>query len=112
MSLRSLLVLALAAALLAGCGSADDWSQPHAQADGRRRAGRRLRRHQRPARSRRRRSRRALAPGRGVHPTKGYRVVLLTTGEDAPTRTLEDAVTHWATDEDVSLKTVVAGRPA
>src|SRR5262249_27718659 len=43
-----------------------------------------------------------------VHPSKGYRVVLLTAGDDRPTQTLVDAVTSWADDEDVSLKTVTA----
>ena len=41
-----------------------------------------------------------------VHPSDGFRVVLLSAGDDAPTRTLVDAVTEWAHDEDVALKTV------
>jgi hypothetical protein len=47
----------------------------------------------------------------GVRPSKGYRVVLLTTGEDPQTRTLVDAVTKWAEQEHVSLKTVTATGP-
>ncbi|HEY0247502.1 MAG TPA: hypothetical protein VGC45_04485 [Gryllotalpicola sp.] len=45
---------------------------------------------------------------RGVHPSKGYRVVLLTAGDDAPTRELVAAVRDWAHDEDVALRTVRA----
>ena len=41
-----------------------------------------------------------------VHPGPGYRVVLLTSGDDAPTRTLMAGVEDWADDEDVSLKIV------
>lgn len=103
--LRPLLV---AAVLLAGCSPADDWSEPHAKpvAVG------------------------TLGPGfidkppapeatitprpgswDAVRPSKGYRVVLLTTSAGAATRTLERAVATWAQQEDVSLKTVVAGKP-
>jgi hypothetical protein len=95
--------------LLIGCG-ADDWSEPHAKPTA---IG-------------------ALAPGfvdpaappapeatitprpgswDGVHPSKGYRVVLLTAGEDRATRTLAGAVREWAEQEDASLKTVTAGEP-
>jgi hypothetical protein len=97
------------AVLLSGCGSGDDWSAPHAKPTA---VG-------------------TLGPGfidatappapegtvtprpgswDGVHPSKGYRVVLLTAGEDAPTRTLADAVTTWADQEHVSVKTVTATR--
>ncbi|GAB3834723.1 hypothetical protein [Kribbella italica] len=44
----------------------------------------------------------------GVHPSEGYRVVLLTAGDDPQTKTLNDAVTSWAAAEKVSLKTVRA----
>lgn len=92
--------------LLSGCG-ADDWSEPHAKPHA---IG-------------------ALAPGfidpaappapeatitprpgswDGVHPSKGYRVVLLTAGEDRATRMLAGAVTKWAEQEGASLKTVTA----
>ncbi|GAA2614694.1 hypothetical protein GCM10010399_52000 [Dactylosporangium fulvum] len=105
--LRAVAALATAAALLAGCGSGDDWSGPH------------------PAPS----AVGALGPGfvdpsasptpeatitprpgswNGVHPSKGYRVVLLTAGDDDPTKALVTAVKDWADAEDVALKTVVA----
>jgi hypothetical protein len=48
----------------------------------------------------------------GVHPSKGYRVVLLSAGGDAQTKTLTDAVTSWAKAEKVSLKTITADDPA
>jgi hypothetical protein len=50
------------------------------------------------------------APGSwdGVHPSAGYRVVLLTAGDDKPTRTLVAAVRKWADDEKVELRTVKA----
>ncbi len=43
-----------------------------------------------------------------VHPSRGYRVVLLTAGDDEPTRTLASAVRGWAVDDDVALPTVRA----
>jgi hypothetical protein len=47
-----------------------------------------------------------------VHPSPGYRVVLLTSGDDAVTTTLATAVREWAAAEDVSLKTVTVTDPA
>jgi hypothetical protein len=109
-SRRLLAVSAATVVLAGGCGSGDDWSRPRARAGA---VG-------------------ALGPGFAdpaappapeatvtprpgswdrVRPSKGYRVVLLTTGDDAQTRTLVNAVTAWATDEHVSLKTVTATRP-
>ena len=41
-----------------------------------------------------------------VHPPRGYRVVLLTAGDDPATTTLVTAVRHWASAERVSLETV------
>ena len=41
-----------------------------------------------------------------VHPPRGYRVVLLTAGDDHPTATLVTAVKQWARDEQVRLETV------
>lgn len=100
--------LAAMAVLAAGCGSPGDWSAPH------------------PAPS----AVGVLGPGfvtasptpeatitpspgswAGVRPSPGYRVVLLTAGDDAPTRTLVAAVTSWAEQEQVSLKTVTAADP-
>ncbi|XMA39554.1 hypothetical protein O1157_31280 [Streptomyces albogriseolus] len=46
-----------------------------------------------------------------VHPPKGYRVVLLTAGDDRPTRSLVSAVEEWAEEEDVDLRTVTADDP-
>jgi hypothetical protein len=104
------LLLAAAVLVLAGCGSGDDWSSPHAKPTA---VG-------------------ALGPGfvaagdppapeatitprpgswDGVHPSKGYRVVLLTAGDDRQTRTLADAVRSWAAQEHVSLRTVDAAGP-
>jgi hypothetical protein len=96
--------------LVSGCSSSDDWSAPHAKPTA---VG-------------------TLGPGfidptappapeatimprpgswDGVHPSKGYRVVLLTAGKDRPTSTLVGAVTRWAEQEHVSLKTVTATHP-
>ena len=106
MLLRLALVTVLAC--ICGCG-ADDWSQPH-----------------RPV------AVGTLGPGfidpakppapeatitpragswDGVHPAKGYRVVLLRSGTDTPTQTLVSAVEDWAQQEHVSLKTLAANRP-
>jgi hypothetical protein len=96
--------------LASGCSSSDDWSAPHAKPTA---VG-------------------TLGPGfidpsappapeatimprpgswDGVHPSKDYRVVLLTAGKDRPTSTLVGAVTRWAEQEQVSLKTVTATHP-
>ncbi|WP_127502535.1 hypothetical protein [Actinoplanes solisilvae] len=50
------------------------------------------------------------APGswKDVHPSEDYRVVLLTTGHDAPTKALVTAVKEWAAAEDADLRAVVA----
>jgi hypothetical protein len=102
--------VALAAVVVAGCGSADDWSAPHARptAVGALGAGFVDREHP-PAPE----ATIAPRPGSwdGVRPSEGYRVVLLRAGGDRPTRTLADAVTRWADDVDASLKTVTAERP-
>ncbi|MCM3812900.1 hypothetical protein ND808_45055 [Streptomyces sp. DR7-3] len=98
------------ALLVSGCSSADDWSRPRPKPTA---IG-------------------ALGPGffdpaappapagtitprpgswDGLRPSKGYRVVLLTAGKDARTRTLASAVTKWADEEHVSLKTITATKP-
>jgi len=41
-----------------------------------------------------------------VRPPRGYHVVLLTAGDDHPTRTLTTAVRQWADAEHVRLRTV------
>ncbi len=108
MRLRFAATLAAIALLAAGCGSSGDWSAPHPAPSA---AG-------------------VLGPGfvttsptpeatitpspgswDGVRPSPGYRVVLLTAGDDAPTRTLAAAVRSWAEQEQVSLKTVTAADP-
>jgi hypothetical protein len=43
-----------------------------------------------------------------IHPPRGYRVVLLTAGDDHPTATLVTAVKQWAKAEHVRLETVAA----
>lgn len=50
------------------------------------------------------------APGSwdDAHPPAGYTVVLLTYGDDAPTRTLVRAVKSWAAAEKVALTTIAA----
>ncbi|MEU6013568.1 hypothetical protein ABZ826_05705 [Streptomyces sp. NPDC047515] len=105
--LRAVATLAAAAALVTGCSSGDDWSRPHPKQSA---IG-------------------TLGPGfidpsapptpeatvtprpgswTGVHPAKGYRVVLLTAGDDRPTKALVTAVKNWAASEHVDLRTVVA----
>jgi hypothetical protein len=100
----------LVVGLLAGCAG-PDWSQPH---DGPVAVG-------------------ELAPGflgpgetptpeatiapdagswDGIGPRDGYRVVLLTRGEDEPTQTLAAAVRDWADAEGVDLRTVEPESPA
>ncbi|MDG4806764.1 hypothetical protein O7634_08360 [Micromonospora sp. WMMD1120] len=102
--LRAVALLAVTAALLAGCDSGDDWARP------------------RPTPS----AIGTLGPGfvdpsakpapeatitpqpgswAGVHPPRGYRVVLLTSGDDTPTRALVSAVQEWAEEEHVDLRT-------
>lgn len=106
---RPALALACAAAsvvLVAGCGSSDDWSQPHAEPTAVGTLGAGFYPSASPA------PEATITPEPDswddVHPSKGFRVVLLTSGDDAQTRTLVDAVDAWADAEPVSLKTVTA----
>jgi len=46
-----------------------------------------------------------------VHPPRGYRVVLLSAGEDSATATLVTAVKQWAKAEGVRLETVATTEP-
>jgi len=91
--------------LLAGCSSADDWSQPHdaPSAIGTLGPG-----YADPVATPSPEATITPRPGSwdGVHPSEGYRVVLLTAGKDRPTKTLVDAITAWAKEEDVSFRTV------
>lgn len=109
--MRSLLkaVVALtAAAALTACGTSDDWSEPHSQPTpiGTLGAG-----FVDPSHPPTPEGTVTPSPGSwaGVHPPAKYRVVLLTTGADAPTKALVTAVKSWADDEDVDLRTVTAG---
>jgi hypothetical protein len=94
-------------ALLGGCGSDDDWSSPHARPTVAATFGEGFVDLAKPPAPES-----TITPQRGswdpVHPPKGYRVVLLTAGDDAPTTTLVNAVKDWAKAEHVSLKTVTA----
>jgi hypothetical protein len=104
--LRAAATLGAATALLAGCASGDSWAEPRPAP--------------RPVGS--------LGPGfvdpsaspspeatitpepgswNTVHPPKDFRVVLLTAGDDAPTRAVVTAVRGWAKAEDADLRTVV-----
>ncbi|MGW1467085.1 hypothetical protein ACWCPT_22410 [Streptomyces sp. NPDC002308] len=102
---------AAALALLAGCASEADWSQPHPRpfAVGALGAG-----FIGPDESPAPESTVTPAPGSwsGVHPSDGARVVLLTAGQDRPTKTLVAAVKKWAKEEDVDLRTVTAAGTA
>ncbi|KUL32611.1 hypothetical protein [Actinoplanes awajinensis] len=105
--LRAVAALAAAATLLTGCGSGDDWSEPHAAPVPAGTLGPGfLASSATPAPE----STITPAPGSwsGVHPPEGYRVVLLATGDDAPTRALVSAVTSWATTEKADLRTITA----
>jgi hypothetical protein len=103
--LRAAATLAVAAALVTGCGSGDDWSQPHPKptpvgdfgpgfVD--------------PSSAPTPEATITPEPGSwdAVHPSKGYRVVLLAAGDDTPTKTLVTAVEGWAHDEQVDLRTL------
>ena len=96
--------------LAGGCGSADDWSEPHAKPSAVGTLGPGFVDPEAPPAPEA-----TITPRPGswdaVHPSKGYRVVLLTAGQDAPTKTLVSAVTRWAEQEHASLKTVIASRP-
>jgi hypothetical protein len=98
------------AVLLGGCGSGDDWSGPHPKPTPVGTLGPGFYDPTAPPAPEA-----TITPQPGswdeVHPSKDYRVVLLTSGDDDPTRTLVDAVTKWAGEEQVSLKTVTAGKP-
>jgi hypothetical protein len=95
------------AVLVSGCGSGDDWSRPHAEptAVGALGPG-----FFDPARPPAPEATVTPRPGSwdGVHPSKEYRVVLLTAGKAPQTRTLVNAVTQWAEEEHVSLRTITA----
>src|SRR3954469_8050919 len=107
---RHACALLVTAVLVCACGAGDDWSEPHAKptAIGTLGAGF-IDPSAPPA------PEATITPRPGswdaVHPSKGYRVVLLTAGADTPTKTMAAAVTRWAEQEDVSLKVVTATHP-
>ncbi|MFF9349198.1 hypothetical protein [Streptomyces sp. NPDC014734] len=106
---RPLLAAALvvAAVLLTGCASGDDWSKPRPRpsAVGELGAGF-VDRAGTPAPE----STVTPSPGSwsGVRPSAGTRVVLLAAGHDRTTKALVKAVRGWAKDEAVDLRTVTA----
>jgi hypothetical protein len=104
--LRAVAMLAAVTALAAGCGSGDDWSRPHPRPTAIGALGAGFVDSPTPA------PESTVTPKPGswndVHPSKGYRVVLLTTGDDAPTRALATAVRAWAKAERADLRTVDA----
>ncbi|WP_421732725.1 hypothetical protein [Cellulomonas sp.] len=104
---RTLATAALVAGVLAGCSTGGDWSRPRPEptAVGALGAG-----FVEPSGPPSPEATLNPRPGSwdGVGPPPGYRVVLLTAGDDEPTTALVDAVTRWADDEDVDLRTVTA----
>ncbi|BCY13965.1 hypothetical protein [Actinoplanes sp. L3-i22] len=104
---RAVAVLAAAAMLITGCGSGDDWSEPHAAPTP---IGSLAPGFLAPSASPAPESTITPAPGSwsGVHPPAGYRVVLLTVGDDAPTKALVTAVKSWAEAEKADLRTINA----
>ncbi|WP_246244844.1 hypothetical protein [Amycolatopsis pithecellobii] len=100
--------LAAIAVLGGGCSSADDWSAPHTKPSAIGTLGPGFVTASPTPEA-------TVTPGPGswdgVRPSPGYRVVLLTAGDDPQTTALVRAVTDWAGSEEVSLKTVKATKP-
>ncbi|MFC4533817.1 hypothetical protein [Sphaerisporangium dianthi] len=105
-----LAVAVATAVLVSGCGSGDDWSRPHAKPTAAGTLGPGFLDAAAPPAPES-----TITPRPGSwdegRPPEGYRVVLLTAGDDPQTKTLVNAVTKWAEEEHVSLKTVTATRP-
>ncbi|MGK5737477.1 hypothetical protein [Micromonospora sp. URMC 103] len=108
--LRAVATLATVAALVTGCSSGDDWSRPHPKPVPVGALGQGFVDPARPPAPEA-----TITPRPGswdpVHPPEDYRVLLLTTGDDAPTRALVAAVKDWAEAEDVDLRTMVPKDP-
>jgi len=106
----TLTAAAAIAILVSGCNSGDDWSRPHAQPSP---IGTLARGFTDPTASPAPEA--TITPRAGswdaVHPSRGYRVVLLTAGNDPQTKTLVTGVTQWAKAEHVSLETITAKGP-
>jgi hypothetical protein len=105
--LRAVATLAAAATLITGCGSGGDWSRPHSKPTP---VGALGTGFIDPSVTPVPESTVTPRPGSWteVRPSEDYRVVLLTAGDDRPTKALVTAVKGWAEDEDVDLRTVVA----
>ncbi|WP_028046627.1 hypothetical protein [Cellulomonas sp. URHE0023] len=103
---RTVAALAVAAILVAGCSRPDGWAEPRVAPTGVGALGAGFLDPSAPPSPEA-----TLAPEPGswsdVHPAPGYRVVLLTAGDDAPTTTLVRSVQDWADEERVALKEVV-----
>jgi hypothetical protein len=106
----ALAATAATAVLVSGCGAAADWSRPHAKPGPVGTLGHGFVDPTAPPSPEA-----TVTPKPGswdaVHPSKGYRVVLLTAGDAPQTKTLVTAVQAWAKQEHVSLKTVTATAP-
>ena len=104
------MALAALGALVTGCSSADAWSEPHASPTP---VGTLGPGFVDPSASPTPEATVTPRPGSwdDVHPPAGYRVVLVTAGDDRPTTALVTAVRNWAKTEDVDLRTVTADDP-
>lgn len=109
--LRAAAALAAAAALVTGCSSGDDWSQPHPEPTAVGKLGPGFIDPSSPPAPE---GTATPRPGSWakVHPPKDYRVVLLTSGDERPTKKLVTAVQDWAGDEHVDLRTMAADGPS
>jgi hypothetical protein len=105
LAVASVATVALISALLAGCAG-DSWDQPHAEPTPIGSLGAGFEPSTAPS------PEATIMPSPGswddVRPSPGYRVVLLTAGDDEPTLALVAAVREWADDEGVDLRTVTA----
>ena len=105
-----ILAAAVAVTLLAGCGNGEDWSRPHPSPSPVGSLGPGFVDPSNPPTPEG-----TIRPSPGswdnVHPSAGYRVVLLTSGSDAPTKALVRAVEEWADAERADLRTVTVAGP-
>lgn len=108
---RLLAAVAVLAVLVVGCASTDGWSGEHAPPTAVGTLGPGFVDRAAPPTPEA-----TITPSRGswdgVRPAPGYRVVLLTAGDDPATTTLATAVTEWAKQEQVSLRTIKSSTPA
>ncbi|UFS60908.1 type 1 periplasmic-binding domain-containing protein [Subtercola endophyticus] len=104
--MASLGAVVLGLVLLAGCSATDSWAEPHAAPAPLGALGDGFLPSATPS------PEATINPApeswTGVHPSPGFRVVLLTAGDDEPTRALLTAVNDWAAAENVELRTVHA----